>query len=88
MGGFGSAVLEAIHEAGLPADSVRTHGVADTFVEHSPQSLQRAAYKLDAAGVLEKVFELYPELERGTGKAASPAASDGRETPQETIHWT
>jgi 1-deoxy-D-xylulose-5-phosphate synthase len=88
MGGFGSGVLEAVHAAGLPADGVRVHGVADTFVEHSPQSLQRALYKVDAPGVVEKVLEFYPELGRRDGKVAVSAAGDGREAHRETIHWT
>ena len=88
MGGFGSAVLEAVHAAGLPADGIRAHGVPDTFVEHSPQSLQRAAYRLDVPGVLERILELYPELRRGEKKVAPPAASDGREAHREAIHWS
>jgi len=88
MGGFGSAVLEAIHAAGLPADGVRTHGVSDTFVDHSPQSLQRAHYKVDAPGVVAKALELYPDLGRPAAKASVPAAGDGREASREAIHWT
>jgi 1-deoxy-D-xylulose-5-phosphate synthase len=88
MGGFGSGVLEAIHAAGLPADGVRAHGVSDTFVDHSPQSLQRALYKVDAPGVVARVLELYPELGRAAPAAGASAAGEGREGSRETIHWT
>ena len=85
-GGFGSAVLEAFHAAGLPAEGLKAHGVPDRFVEHSPQVLQRSRLKLDAAGVVEKVLELYPEL-------AVSAAPEGRsrrkddEKLVETVTW-
>ncbi|MGE5344706.1 MAG: 1-deoxy-D-xylulose-5-phosphate synthase [Acidithiobacillales bacterium] len=86
-GGFGSGVLETVHAAGLPANGVRAHGVGDAFIEHSPQSVQRAAHKLDVDGVLEKVFELYPELKGGTRKVTAPVAGEGREAQREPIHW-
>ncbi len=85
--GFGSAVLEAIHAAGLPADGARAHGVSDTFIEHSPQSLQRARYKLDAAGVVEKVYEFYPELGRLGAARDGRTGGEGHEKYAETIHW-
>ena len=85
-GGFGSAVLEAFHAAGLPAQMLKVHAIPDQFVEHSPQVLQRSRLKLDAAGVVEKVLELYPEL-------AVSAAPEGRsrrkddEKLVETVTW-
>jgi len=56
MGGFGSAVLEAFHAEGLDASGLRVHGIPDLFVEHGPQAHQRAIFKLDAAGVVEKLL--------------------------------
>jgi 1-deoxy-D-xylulose-5-phosphate synthase len=90
-GGFGSAVLEAFHAAGLPAAKLKSHGIPDQFVEHSPQAIQRANLKLDVPGVVEKVFELYPEL--GAPPAAkAPPASGKREKPKEklveTVTWS
>ena len=85
--GFGSAVLEAVHANGLPADGVRTHGVPDTFVEHSPQSLQRSLYKVDAPGVVQTVLELYPDLGRLPAKTDAETAA-GTAAQKETIHWT
>ncbi len=91
-GGFGSAVLEAFHAAGLPAEKLKVHAIPDQFVEHSPQAIQRASLKLDVAGVVETVFVLYPELAR----SASPAGEKGatpEETPEEeklveTVTWS
>ncbi|MFI5181782.1 MAG: 1-deoxy-D-xylulose-5-phosphate synthase [Thermoanaerobaculia bacterium] len=83
--GFGSAVLEAVHSAGLPAQGVKSHGVPDTFVDHSPQSRQRSFYKLDAAGVVAKVLELYPELDAAAERATVPG--EIVTAHPETIHW-
>ncbi len=88
MGGFGSAVLEAVHAAGLPSGGIRAHGVPDTFVDHGPPSLQRARYGIDAAGVVGRIPELYPDLARERLGDAGPAAPEGRTTYAETIHWT
>jgi len=87
-GGFGSAVLEAYHAAGLPAGGLRAHGIPDQFVEHSPQAIQRANLKLDAPGVVEKVLELYPELVAATAPEGSQLTR--RKTEEklvETVTW-
>jgi 1-deoxy-D-xylulose-5-phosphate synthase len=85
--GFGSAVLEAVHAAGLPSDGVKVHGVSDRFIDHSPQSLQRAQYKVDAAGVVAKVLELYPDLNRPDLVPDDSKPTGARELQAETIHW-
>ncbi len=51
MGGFGSAVLEALAERGIRAD-VRCVGIPDAFVAHATQPEQRAQLGLDEAGLL------------------------------------
>ncbi len=52
QGGFGSAVLELLDEAGLlDRVAVSRVGIADLFVEHGPQKLLRAKYGVDAAAV-------------------------------------
>ena len=85
MGGFGSAVLELFHREGWDASGVRVHGIPDQFVEHSPAPIQRANFKLDAAGVLDTVFALYPDL------AGRRRAKGGRSGPRavaaERITW-
>jgi 1-deoxy-D-xylulose-5-phosphate synthase len=49
-GGFGTAVLEALAEAGVSVP-VRCLGVPDALVEHGDPKQQRAAFRLDAAGI-------------------------------------
>jgi 1-deoxy-D-xylulose-5-phosphate synthase len=88
MGGFGSGVLEAFHAAGLPVEGLRTHGVPDQFVEHSPQALQRANLKLDAPGVVAKALELFPDLSLVARAGADPAAArKPEEKLLETVTW-
>ena len=55
QGGFGSAVLELLHDAGLGKTAVEVTrlGIPDVFVEHGPQHLLRAKYGIDAAGIVE-----------------------------------
>jgi 1-deoxy-D-xylulose-5-phosphate synthase len=88
MGGFGAAVLEAFHAEGLPAEGLKTHAIPDQFVEHSPQAIQRSNLKLDAPGVVEKVFELFPDLARLAGPEGATAAA-GRRRPRlvEKVTW-
>jgi 1-deoxy-D-xylulose-5-phosphate synthase len=85
-GGFGSGVLEAFHAAGLPAEKLKAHAIPDQFVEHSPQAIQRANLKLDAAGVVETVLALYPELARAAAPGGKPAAPR-EEKLVETVTW-
>ena len=85
IGGFGAGVLEAFHEAGLPADGLRVHAIADQFIEHSPQAQQRHNLKLDVEGVVEKALAAFPDLVR------SPAAPTGGSRTEkkfaETVTW-
>ena len=89
MGGFGSAVLEAFHKEGWNAENVRCHGIPDQFVEHSPAPLQRANLKLDAAGVIETVLALFPDLVRAGEPAAAAKSSTGprKDDLVETVTW-
>jgi deoxyxylulose-5-phosphate synthase len=86
MGGFGSAVLEAVHAAGLPAAGVRAHAIPDQFVEHSPQALQRQLFRLDVPGVLSRIAELFPGLIAADG--TTPPAPAGARAVPEPVHWT
>ncbi len=87
-GGLGSAVLEAFHREGLNTAVLKVHAIADQFVEHSPQAVQRANLKLDPAGVVETVFELYPDLSRGhAGKPAIRSSERPAEKFAETVTW-
>ncbi|HJV65820.1 MAG TPA: 1-deoxy-D-xylulose-5-phosphate synthase [Geomonas sp.] len=51
QGGFGSAVLEAISDAGLNTVRVKRIGIPDRFIEHGSQAQLRADLGLDAAGI-------------------------------------
>jgi 1-deoxy-D-xylulose-5-phosphate synthase len=83
MGGFGSAVLEAANEAGLPTNHVRRLGLPDRYVMHAERDEQLAEVGLDVEGITRAALELaiatgwtYPEREPGSnGKAAITTAS-------------
>ena len=58
-GGFGSAVLEALAEAGLEYTSVHRIGMPDSFIEHGTAADQRRQLNLDAAGITSKVLAAF-----------------------------
>ncbi len=58
QGGFGSAVLECLADAGICVTGVRMVGIPDTFVEHGAQKVLRAKYGVDSDGILRAVHEL------------------------------
>ncbi|TGU71073.1 1-deoxy-D-xylulose-5-phosphate synthase [Geomonas terrae] len=51
MGGFGSAVLEAVADAGMTAVRVKRIGIPDKFIEQGSQAQLRADLGIDAAGI-------------------------------------
>jgi 1-deoxy-D-xylulose-5-phosphate synthase len=57
MGGFGSAVLEALAAAGVQA-AVRTLAIPDRLVEHAAPDALRAELGLDAGGIARALREL------------------------------
>jgi 1-deoxy-D-xylulose-5-phosphate synthase len=58
QGGFGSAVLEALNDAGITGFQLERIGIPDTFVEHGPQDLLRSKYGIDAAAIVEAANRL------------------------------
>jgi 1-deoxy-D-xylulose-5-phosphate synthase len=58
IGGFGSAVLEALNDEGLTGIQVERIGIADTFVEHGPQQLLRSLYGVDAPAIVKAAERL------------------------------
>ena len=58
MGGFGSAVLEAIQEAGVTGVRVSRVGLPDQFVEHGAPGVLRAKYGVDAQGIVDAARKL------------------------------
>ena len=58
-GGFGSAVLETLAEAGLEEVSVHRIGMPDFFVEHGTAADQRHRLQLDAEGIAHQVLSVF-----------------------------
>jgi len=58
MGGFGSAVLEALSEAGAHDVATKVLGLPDWYIEQGPQDLLRERYGLTAEGIYTSVKEL------------------------------
>jgi 1-deoxy-D-xylulose-5-phosphate synthase len=58
QGGFGSAVLEALNDAGITGFRMERIGIADTFVEHGPPKLLRSKYKIDAQAIVDAAQKL------------------------------
>ncbi len=75
MGGFGSAVLEAANEAGLPTANVRRLGLPDRFVLHAERDEQLAEVGLDVDGITQSALDLAKSLGL---PHAEPAATEGR----------
>lgn len=57
-GGFGSAVLEAANDAGLPTHHVRRAGLPDRFILHAERDEQLAEVGLDVDGLVAAALDL------------------------------
>ncbi|MEQ1679339.1 MAG: 1-deoxy-D-xylulose-5-phosphate synthase [Nitrospira sp.] len=68
MGGFGSAVLETLSEAGISDVKTKVLGLPDWYIEQGPQDLLRERYGLTAEGIYQSVKEVI-------GKAPSVKSS-------------
>ncbi|MDX1764544.1 MAG: transketolase C-terminal domain-containing protein, partial [bacterium] len=55
MGGFGSAVLEALEAARLDDIRLLRIGLPDRFIEHGSQRLLRQQYGLDPEGIVARI---------------------------------
>ncbi len=60
-GGFGSAVLECLCDAGVPGLRVKRIGIGDVFVEHGPRALLKEKYKIGVDAIVEAVERLKAE---------------------------
>src|SRR5262249_17375319 len=58
MGGFGSAVLEVLSDAGITDVTAKILGLPDSYIEQGPQDLLRERYGLTAEGIYRSVKEL------------------------------
>ena len=67
MGGFGSAILEMLSDAGVTGARTKVLGLPDWYIEQGPQDLLRERYGLTAEGIYQSVKELV-----GKKPASSP----------------
>jgi 1-deoxy-D-xylulose-5-phosphate synthase len=58
VGGFGSAVLEAANDAGIPTDNVRRLGIPDRYIEHGERHELLADLGLDVAGLMAAAHQM------------------------------
>ncbi|MEW6245342.1 MAG: 1-deoxy-D-xylulose-5-phosphate synthase [Nitrospirota bacterium] len=65
MGGFGSAVLEALSDEGLAHLRTKLIGLPDWYIEQGPQDLLREKYGLTAEGIYQSVKELMTQTSGG-----------------------
>jgi 1-deoxy-D-xylulose-5-phosphate synthase len=83
MGGFGSAVLESLSEAGITGVTTKVLGLPDWYIEQGPQDLLRERYGLTAEGIYQSVKELIGSApatnDRFTGVAAAGHLPHGDE---------
>uniref|UniRef100_C6E2U4 1-deoxy-D-xylulose-5-phosphate synthase n=1 Tax=Geobacter sp. (strain M21) TaxID=443144 RepID=C6E2U4_GEOSM len=57
QGGFGTSILELLEECGVTGVRVIRLGYPDSFVEQGEQAELKAAYGLDAAGIIRSIRE-------------------------------
>lgn len=58
QGGFGSAVLECLADAGIMRKRIARVGIPDTFVEHGSQKILRTKYGITAEAIANAVREM------------------------------
>ena len=61
QGGFGSAVLEYLHELEMPHVRMRRIGIPDIFIEQGKQTELRKKYGLDEEGIYQAVLSISKE---------------------------
>ena len=59
MGGFGSAVLEALSEEGITHLRTKLLGLPDWYIEQGPQDFLRERYGLTEEGIYNGVKALF-----------------------------
>jgi 1-deoxy-D-xylulose-5-phosphate synthase len=55
VGGFGSAVLEALEEHNVSSVKVLRLGLPDAYIEHGPQTMLRSMHGLDPEGIANRI---------------------------------
>jgi 1-deoxy-D-xylulose-5-phosphate synthase len=75
MGGFGSAVLEALSDGGVTDITTKIIGLPDWYIEQGPQDLLRERYGLTAEGIYQSVKELIGKTPASSREQFTLAAS-------------
>ena len=73
QGGFGSAVLEGLNDAGIYDFSLKRIGIEDRFVEHGPQQLLRSKHGVDAGAIVQTATEFLKTIHVPEKKSTRPA---------------
>ena len=71
MGGFGSAVLEALSDEGITHLRTKLIGLPDWYIEQGPQDLLRERYGLTAEGIYESIKQLLGKAEAAADRVGS-----------------
>lgn len=74
VGGFGSAVLEAVNTAGMRSDHVRCLGIPDQFIEHGERGELLADLGLDVDGIAATAHSMH----RSAATTHQPAGASPR----------
>ena len=81
MGGFGSAVLEALAEEGVTHLPTKVLGLPDWYIEQGPQDLLREKYGLTAEGIYQSVQALLAQV-----AFAGASGQEGYELTRPRVH--
>ena len=73
MGGFGSAILEAISDEGITHLRTKIIGLPDWYIEQGPQDLLRERYGLTTEGIYESIKELLGKTSPSTERVSALA---------------
>jgi 1-deoxy-D-xylulose-5-phosphate synthase len=65
LGGFGSAVLEALQRMGKTANRIRSLGIPDRFITHGSPPEMRRLYGLDTEGIMQAIREEWGDSSHG-----------------------
>jgi 1-deoxy-D-xylulose-5-phosphate synthase len=65
LGGFGSAVLEALQRLGKTGNRIRSLGIPDRFIPHGTPRELRRLYGLDTEGLIQAIREEWGGPSRG-----------------------
>lgn len=76
IGGFGSAVLETLSEAGITDVTTKVLGLPDWYIEQGPQDLLRERYGLTTEGIYQSVKELIGSAPATTRSRFTGVASE------------